>query len=49
MGEKFYIDTNGNDDNSYKLAFQFAVSLFKSNNQIKKIIFLVGSKSYSTE
>lgn len=45
MESKFYIDTHGNDDNSYNMAFQFAVSLVKSDNQIKKIIFLVGSKN----
>lgn len=45
MKNKYYIDTHGNDDNAYKMALQFAVSLFKNDSQIKKIVFLVGSKN----
>lgn len=45
MKNNFYIDTYGNDDDSYQMALQFAISLFKKDEQIKRIIFLVGSKS----
>lgn len=45
MKNKFYIDTEGNDDDSYRLALKFAITLFQKDNQVNKIIFLVGSKN----
>lgn len=44
MNNKFYIDTQGNDDNSYEMALKFAISLLKSDDSIKKIFFLISSK-----
>ena len=37
MDTKFYIDTEANDDDAYKLAMQFACKLAKKDSSIKKI------------
>ena len=36
MDTKFYIDTEANDDDAYKLAMQFACELAKKDSSIKK-------------
>nr|WP_315246648.1 hypothetical protein [uncultured Flavobacterium sp.] len=45
MNNRFYIDTYGNDDQAYDNAYKFALKLAKTDINIKKIIFLVATKS----
>lgn len=45
MNSKFYVHTEGNDDNSYKLAMQFAVELAKKDSSIKRIVLYIHTKN----
>ena len=46
MANNFYFfDTEGNDDESYERALNFAEKLVKANNEFKRIIYLVPSKN----
>ena len=44
MDTKFYIDTEANDDDAYKLAMQFACKLAKKDSSIKKIVLYIHTK-----
>ena len=44
METKFYIDTETNDDESYKLAMQFACELSKKDPEVKKIVLYIHTK-----
>jgi hypothetical protein len=41
---RFYIDTEGNDEEAYKEAIKYACQLSKDNNEIKRIIFYTHTK-----
>lgn len=43
--EFYFFDTEGNDDESYERALNFAEKLVKANNELKRIIYLVPSKN----
>jgi hypothetical protein len=45
MNTKFYIDTEGNDDNAYKMAMRFACQLAKEDAEIKKIVLYIHTKT----
>ncbi len=44
MNTKFYIDTEANDDEAYRLAMQFACELAKKDNTIKRIVLYIHTK-----
>ena len=44
MNRKFYIDTEGNDDQAYALAMQYACELAKKDNEIFRIILFINTK-----
>ncbi|UZT98986.1 hypothetical protein ODZ84_05285 [Chryseobacterium fluminis] len=46
MADKYYyFDTQGNDDEAYERALNFASNLVKESKELNKIIFLVASKN----
>lgn len=44
MDTKFYIDTEGNDDEAYRFAMQFACELAKKDSTIKRIVLYIPTK-----
>lgn len=44
MNTKFYIDTEANDDDAYRLAMQFACELAKKDSNIKRIVLYIHTK-----
>ena len=44
MNTKFYVDTEGNDDNAYRLAIQFACKLAQKDSSIKRIVLYIATK-----
>lgn len=44
MNKKFYIDTEANDDEAYRLAMQFASELANADEEIKRIVLYIGTK-----
>lgn len=43
--DRYYIDTRGNDDDAYKEAMQFALELTKVDQNINKVVLLIGTKT----
>lgn len=43
--QHFYIDTQGNDDEAYREAMQFACDLANNDNSIKKVVLLLATKN----
>jgi len=42
--QRFYIDTQGNDDNAYKEAIQFSCKLANKDPEIKRVVILIHTK-----
>lgn len=42
--QRFYIDTQGNDDEAYREAMQFACTLADEDNEITRVVLLVSTK-----
>ncbi len=45
MSSKFYINTEGNDDNAYKIAMQYACELAQKDKDIKRIVLYIHTKN----
>jgi hypothetical protein len=45
--QRFFIDTEGNDDEAYREAIQFAIGFAKKDSKITRIILLVQSKRHT--
>lgn len=43
--DRYYIDTHGNDDEAYREAMQFALELAKADQNINKVVLLIGTKT----
>ncbi len=43
--DRYYIDTHGNDDVAYREAIQFALELAKADQNITKVVLLIGTKT----
>ena len=42
--QRFYVDTQGNDDEAYYEAMQFACKISNTNIEIKRVIILISTK-----